>query len=50
MPAEVSAEMDAMEIALTTGQDWLRFRAEAAEEIWQPVGDRGLRAVAAGGQ
>ncbi len=43
MPAEVSAEMDAAEIALTTRQDWLRLhkgRAEAAEEIWDAVRER----------
>ena len=43
MPTEVSAEMDAAEIALTTRQDWLRLhkgRAEAAEEIWAAVRER----------
>ncbi len=43
MPAEVSTEMDAAEIALTTRQDWLRLhkgRTEAATEIWQAVRDR----------
>jgi len=43
MPAEISTEMDAAEIALTTRQDWLRLhkgRTEAATEIWQAVRDR----------
>ena len=43
MPTEVSAEMDAAEIALTTRQDWIRLhrgRSEAAEEIWTAVRDR----------
>ena len=40
MPPEVTAQMDAAEIALSTRQDWLRLhkgRTEAAEEIWAAV-------------